>query len=1046
MKNVEDVYPLSPMQEGMLFHTLLAPGSGAYVVHISSRIDGEFDVAAFKRAWQDLLTRHPILRSAFLWQGLEHPLQVVRTELALTWDEPDWSALGAEAQELALQDYLDREHSRGFDLAQAPLMRMALIRLGSARHQFLWSYSHLLLDGWSVNLLWAEMFSFYKAYAEKRLPRMTELRPYKDFIRWLGAQDRSKAEAFWRRSLDGFTEPTPLPIDTFSVSSVMSGISAYKEIAALLTPELTMKLKEAARRNRLTVSTVVQGAWAWLLAYHSRLSEVVFGVTVTGRPVALPGVDSLVGLLVNTIPLRVHIPANEPLLDWLKTIQDLQTEAREYEYSSLVEIKAWSDMPPSLPLFESFVVFENHPVATGIQHLDGKVELVSNRVLESAAYPLTFLAEPGDRIRLRIMYDSARYREAAIEKLLTQLELILEQMERSLERPLHDLFLLSASERGQVLTDWNGTEHPVPGTNLITFFEKQAVRTPTDVAASFEGDSLDYATLNTRANQLGRWLQQAGVGPDMRVGLFVERSLEMVVGILGILKSGAAYIPLDPGYPQDRVSFMLNDAEVTILLTHSKLLSRLPVYQGRILELDQARNTIGGLSQENLNVSLRPENLAYLIYTSGSSGRPKGVMNTHEGLANRILWMQSEYGLESGDRVLQKTPFSFDVSVWEFLWPLCVGATLVMARPGGHQDPGYLARVIQEQGITTIHFVPSMLEAFLQGREVKDCSSLRRIICSGEALSPDLAGKCMKAIPWAGLHNLYGPTEAAIDVSSWACVEEEGRASVPIGRPIWNIRLYVLDKWLQPVPVGVAGDLYIAGIGLARGYWRRADLTAERFIPNPYGEAGSRMYCTGDLARWREDGVLEFLGRLDDQVKIRGFRIELGEIEAVLSTYPDVVQAVVAAREDVAGDKRLVAYLVNGGRTASSEELREYLRQRLPAYMVPSHFINLEQLPLTPNGKLNRKALPRPEQETVTEQYVRPETTEQEILCGIWSEVLGAGNVGIHDNFFNLGGHSLLATQVLSRIRQAFDVELPLRAIFDSPTIAQLALTLVHEM
>jgi amino acid adenylation domain-containing protein len=548
-------------------------------------------------------------------------------------------------------------------------------------------------------------------------------------------------------------------------------------------------------------------------------------------------------------------------------------------------------------------------------------------------------------------------------------------------------------------------------------------------------------------------LHELGAGPETRIGLLVERSLEMVVGILAALKAGAAYVPLDPDYPLERLSYMLQSAQITVLLTQERLREQQPVFAGPMLALDGAeeRSRIAEQKDENLDVALLPEHLAYIIYTSGSTGRPKGAMNSHAGLLNRLLWMQQAYRLAPGDVVLQKTPFSFDVSVWEFLWPLMVGAKLVVARPGGHQDPDYIAQLIEERAITTLHFVPSMLAVFLDEKRPAQCKSIRRVVCSGEALPRELARKCLASMPWAELHNLYGPTEAAIDVTYWKCIAEDNRASIPIGRAIANMRVYVVDAGMQPVPMGVAGELCLAGVGLARGYCGRGDLTAERFLPDGLsGRSGERLYRTGDLVRCLEDGNLEYLGRLDQQVKIRGFRIELGEIETALQEYPGVVQSVVIAREDKTGDKRLVAYVVpeqksegnsngNGNVGLRISELQDYLRNKLPEYMVPSAYVELEQLPLNQNGKIDRKKLPQLDMDTREEEYVAPRNVTEETLCRVWQEVLRQERVGINDNFFTLGGHSLLAAQVATRIRGTFNVDIPLRQMFESPTIAQLS-------
>jgi amino acid adenylation domain-containing protein len=576
--------------------------------------------------------------------------------------------------------------------------------------------------------------------------------------------------------------------------------------------------------------------------------------------------------------------------------------------------------------------------------------------------------------------------------------------------------------------------------------EAQVARTPEAIAVVYEQEQLSYRELNERANQLARYLQREGVGAESLVGILMERSVEMVVALLAVLKAGAAYVPLDPAYPRERLGFMLEETGTTVLLTQQALSAdlRLPQAQPLCLDLDTQWAQVAGESKQNPEAGVRSENLAYVIYTSGSTGQPKAAMNSHRGIVNRLLWMQEQYQLTSRDRVLQKTPYSFDVSVWEFFWPLLAGASIVVARPEGHRDRDYLVQLIEREQITVLHFVPSMLEAFLEAAEVeRSCGSVRQVICSGEELKAGLAQRCLERLD-GELDNLYGPTEAAVDVTSWRCERGSGGGAVAIGKPIANIELYILDREGEPVPVGVSGELHIGGVGLARGYLQRPELTAERFIPHPFsqGAGGARVYRTGDLARYLADGNIEYLGRADTQVKVRGYRIELGEIEVVLARQAEVKQCAVIVREDGA-DKQLVAYVV-ASEALEVSELRRRLKEQLPDYMIPAAFVLLDELPLTANGKLNRRALPahdstRPQLENV---FIAPRTPVEAELSAIWCELLHLDQVSISDNFFELGGHSLLLTQFVSRVRQAYQVELPLRMLFDAPNIEDITMVL----
>ncbi|HEU4881105.1 MAG TPA: amino acid adenylation domain-containing protein, partial [Longimicrobium sp.] len=597
------------------------------------------------------------------------------------------------------------------------------------------------------------------------------------------------------------------------------------------------------------------------------------------------------------------------------------------------------------------------------------------------------------------------------------------------------------AERALVAEEWNRTEAEVPADRCIhELFESQTARTPDAAAVSFEEESLTYAELNARANRLAHHLRGHGVGPEVRVGVLMERSLEMVVSLLAILKAGGAYVPLDPGLPTERLAYMLDDSGVPLVLTQAALRESVPAREGvAVLAVDDAAEEIAAESAENLAGGVGPDSLAYVIYTSGSTGRPKGVMNAHRGVVNRLVWMQAQFGIGADDVVLQKTPFGFDVSVWEFFWPLQQGAGLVMARPDGHRDPAYLRDVIEREGVTTLHFVPSMLQTFVEAVEAGCCASLRNVVCSGEALPPALVDRFYDRFTGpVVLTNLYGPTEAAVDVSFWTCPRDESAGVVPIGRPVWNTALYVLDASLKPVPVGVPGELYIGGVQVARGYLGRAAMTAERFVPDPFSaEGGARLYRTGDRARWRADGAIEYLGRLDFQVKVRGFRIELGEIEAALRQAPGVRDCTVVVRDDESGDRRLVAYVVGA---VEADALRDRLRQSLPEYMVPAAFVSLDALPLTANGKLDRKALPAPEGDAYARRSYESPLGEVEVaLAEIWSELLGVEQVGRRDNFFELGGHSLLAIRLIERMRRV-GLYMEVRALFTTPVLAELAL------
>lgn len=1042
---IEDIYPLSPMQQGILFHTLYDSDSSVYFEQLSCLFAGDFNSAAFKHAWQMVAERHSTLRTAFVWEEVKEPLQVVQHEARLIWEELDWRGFAATEQPRQLEDFLRADRRRGMEIARAPLMRFILIRRAERAYHFIWSHHHLVLDGWSVSLVLKEMLMIYAALCRSEQPYLEPARPYGDYIEWLLQQDKAKAEAYWRGWLNGFTAPTPLPMDR-APEGAMDQAQIHDRQRITLPAAFTAALTAAVRQHRLTLNTLVQGAWALLLGRYADRPDVVFGVTVSGRPEVLAGVESMIGIFINTLPLRAHLPADKPLRQWLKDLQERQSEMRQYEYSSLVQIQGWSEVPRSLPLFDSIVVFENYPVDPAVARREWLQSLNLNvseiRTSDLITYPLSLGVEPGDELTLMIAYDPRRFDHDMVSRMLDHLRDVLESYLTDPEQRLAEITFLKDSERRQLLSDWNDTRIAYPeGVAIHEMIEAQARRTPHSTALVFNNQRLTYRELSRQSNRLAYELLRSGVGPDRLVGILMERSLEMVIALLGVLKAGGAYVPLDPAYPHERLAAILEEADPTVILAQAYLIDRLPSHRAPVICLDASVEAIAGAAETPPDTAVSGKSLAYVIYTSGSTGRPKGVMNTHEGIYNRLMWMQDAYRLTPADRVLHKTPFSFDVSVWEFFWPLMNGACLIIAEPGGHQDSSYLVRLIAEKEITLAHFVPSMLRVFLEDKRLDTCRSLRHVICSGESLPVELQEQFFSRLNTA-LHNLYGPTEAAVDVTFWRCESKDGRRLVPIGRPIANTQIYLLDPDGRPVPVGVPGELHIGGIGLARGYLHRPDLTAEKFVPDPFAnQPCARLYKTGDLARYRPDGNIEFLGRIDHQVKIRGLRIELAEIEGTLLLHEKIRQAVVVAREDSPGNQQLVAYLVLAQRSDGIiNEARSRLQQKLPEYMVPTAFVLLDSLPLTPSGKLDRRNLPAPSlgRAGLDTRTIAPRTRPEKELTQVWRELLGVEQIGINDNFFELGGHSLLFTQMASRIREIFHVEMPLRILFNVPTVSEM--------
>ncbi|MEG4855931.1 amino acid adenylation domain-containing protein [Microcoleus sp. K1-B6] len=1055
--NIEDFYPLSPAQQGILFHSLYQPESGVYFGQLLCVLRGDLNVSAFRNSWQKVVDRHPILRTCFLWEKLKEPVQAVRKQAALSCQQMDWRSLSASAQQQQLETFLKADREQGFDLTSAPLIRIALAQLETDTFQFILSHHHLVLDGWSLAIVLEEVFAFYQAFSQGEELHLKRPRPYRDYIAWLHQQDLSAAESFWRQTLKGFAAPTAI-----ARGNIFAGnrLESSGEQQVIFSATATAALQSAARQHQLTLNTLVQAAWALLLSRYSGEEDVVFGTVVSGRPPELMGAESVVGLFVNPLPVRVKIDPQDFVLSCLKELQAQQVEARQYEYSPLVEVQGWSEVPRSLPLFESLVVFENYPSDASLQEKIQNLKVENIRSRETTNYPLTVMAMPGAELTLKIIFDRSCFEDSAIARMLGHLQTLLEGMTANPEGKLSELPLLSAAEGQQLLVQWNDTQADYPKNSSIhELFAAQTERTPDAVAVICENEQLTYRELNAKANQIAHYLQSLGVKPEVLVGICLERSLSMLVAILGILKVGAAYVPLDPAYPQERRSFMLADAKVPVLLTQKNLLETLPEHSAKVVCIDAEWQEISRESDRNPAVKVEADRLAYVLYTSGSTGTPKGVLGTHRGTVNRCFW--NPYPFTEEDIFCQKTSLNFVDSVWEIFAPLLHGLPTVIVPDRSVKDINQFLQTLSKQNVTRLVLVPSLLRAILDSFPDLDrrLPQLKYWICSGETLPVELGQQFREQMPQRVLINLYGSSEVAADVTWYDathCVEK-----VPIGRPIANTQIYLLDRNLQPVPIGIPGDIYVGGDGLAKGYLNRPDLTSEKFISNPFGQEkldflGNShqkvLFQTGDIGCYLPDGNIEFLGRGDCQVKIRGFRIELGEIEAALSQHSSVSTAAVLLQENAPGSQRLVAYLVANSEFRNQQpelisELRSFLKHKLPDYMVPSAFVLLEALPLTPNGKIDRLALSqRCDYVSDETAFTEPQTPTEEKIAEIWTAILGLEKVGINQNFFDLGGHSLMATQLISRVRSCFGVELAMCDFFAAPTIRNLAELIEEEI
>ncbi|MEM8827934.1 MAG: amino acid adenylation domain-containing protein [Cyanobacteria bacterium P01_G01_bin.19] len=1049
MNNVTDIYELSPMQQGMLFHTIYAPNSGVYFEQRSCLLTGKLNTVNFRQAWQQIINRYPILRTGFYWEDLEKPLQVVFNDAELPWVEEDWSDLTQQEQQIKLTDWLKSDRNRGFILSQAPLMRCALIQLAKNKYRFVWSHHHILMDGWCNGILLQEVLAIYKSLCHGESLYLEAPQAYKNYIVWLQEQEIEKAQEYWQYALLGFEQQTSL-----SNHNSDSNNNLTKEVTINLSLEITKKLVAFSTKYRLTLNTIIQGAWAILLNRYCDRSDVLFGATVSGRPANLPGVESIVGLFINTLPVRVQLPPELELIPWLQQIQQQQTIREEYSYSSLVDIQQWSNANKERPLFDSLVIFENYPISLEefLQNSKTDFTISDLKGFEKTNYPLTIYAIPGEKLKFKISYDIEYFTKGEIEDICDRLTLILNSFIESPQQKLANISIIKPSE----LEQFNGDRLEYPQDLLLPQLFEAKVSGAEEVeevedkfALVSDNGSFSYVKLNERVNQLAHHLQSLGVGKNNLVGIYLNRNSNLIISLLAILKAGAAYVPLDPTYPQERISYIINHARISHLITEQDIDTETLNIEPNlsVINLITEQEKIDCQSKENLNLKISHQDLAYIIYTSGSTGKPKGVAIQHSSLLNFLHSMKEQPEIIESDKLLAITTISFDIAALEIYLPLITGATVVLANKETTIDADRMSQTIAENNITIMQATPATWQMLIdnnwQGKPDL------KILSGGEALSRSLAleldSRCQE------IWNLYGPTETTIWSSIYKFNSDKHPElnTIPIGKPIANTQLYILDSQLNIMPPGRSGELYIGGDGLARGYLHHGNLTAEKFISNPFVETyhstslqDTRLYKTGDRVRQLPNDDIEYIGRIDNQIKLRGYRIELGEIETVLTQNSLVKNAVVIPSQD-----NLIAYVtLSGGaeeqRSNGAGDLRQYLAKRLPSYMIPGHIISLESFPLTPNGKIDRRALSEIKSDRLEMQPISSTTVQtptEEVLINIWTEILQRKQITTKDNFFEIGGHSLLATRVVSQIRQIFSIELPLRTLFEHPTVEDLA-------
>ncbi|MFJ6503989.1 amino acid adenylation domain-containing protein [Streptomyces sp. NPDC091879] len=1038
--NVEDVYGLSPLQFGMLYHSLEdTSDTRPYMVQMTEEVEGPFEDALFGQAWQQLVDRHSILRSAFVWEGVSEPVQVVQRKAPVPFAVRDLR--GLPDQERRLEAFLAEDWERGFDLSRAPLVRVTVLRTAEARRYVVWSFHHILLDGWSVQILQKELFALYRGLLDGTPAALPPAAPYRRYIEWLNAQQGDGSADFWKKYLAGVTEPTDLHVDR------ETGDTGVGECEVVASSELFAQARDYARSQRITMNTLVQGLWSILLSRYSRRDEVLFGSTISGRSIALPGVDSMMGLFINTLPVRGRLTGDMGVAGWLRDLQDEQLEMRQWEYCHLVDVQKHSGIARGEPLFRSILVFENYPV---VQKPSDFPEGLTRRLVncvERTGYPLTLVASAGRALEFRFVYDRSRFDAATIERMAGHLRTLLESVVAAPAARIAELNMLTERERQEILVDWNGVTDPYPDTATIhSLIEDRVATDPHAIAITHGDQQWTFAQVNAHANQLAHHLRGTGITPDTLIAVCLDRSPELIATLLGIMKAGAAFVPLDPEYPTDRITYMVDDAQAPLIITSTEHTDRLPAETPRLLvdtEWPEGPTT-------NPAPLASPDDLAYIIYTSGSTGRPKGVALEHRGVVNYLHWCDQNYPVTDPDGIgtILYSSVTFDLTITALFLPLIQGTQLAIPelQPGQSAFDAAIDLILTDVPISFLKATPSHLEILAAHLTTRQATHhITTIVAGGENLTPALVSQLLDtSTTQTTISNEYGATEGSVaNVMSLTTTPDPNGNTTTLGRPITNTTTYVLDHHNQPAPIGIPGHALLGGICLARNYHNRPDLTEQRFTPNPLHTPNDpRTYHTGDLVTWRPDGTLEFIGRIDNQIKLRGYRIELGEVENALNTHPHIHTTTITLREDTPGNKQLTAYIVTN-EPVDNDALRAHLRQQLPDYMVPSTYVTLDQLPLTPNGKVDTKALPAPgsERPELGNAYTAPRTDTERVLAAIWVDILGIETVGVHDNFFALGGQSISAVRMVSRIREA-GLPIALQQIMRHPTVAGLAAVL----
>ncbi|MBT4880467.1 MAG: non-ribosomal peptide synthase/polyketide synthase [Alphaproteobacteria bacterium] len=1072
MSDIETLSILSPLQEGLLFRELYTKGAGGeYIVQTVIHLHGKIDSEAVQIAWEKITQAHDILRTGFVWENVDHPIQYTLNKSDLFFSTEDWSKLSEKSIGSNLSSFLEQDRSTPFNLSSPPLFRVKFLKLPKNSYYIVWTCHHILLDGWSSRLILNDFFSAYCATLEKKQPNLA-VDSYTSYLQWIEKQDKDCARDFWVKNLQNIEEPSLLKL-----SQATEKKTSQRNFISPLPETLWENVQKYAQLNNYTINTLVQATIGLVLSQLMNKRNISYGVTISGRSIDLKNVQNIPGLLINTLPLSIGIDRTRSVRTYLDSLQLQTLSINEHSSISLAEVQK-NSFPGEKALFDTILVFENYPSSNHSQFENYGFSIKSIDIYEKNEFPLTFVFFPGQSPYLELNYQTSLFLINEIERIS---ELFQETLKNLISVPpsllLQEVSSFSDKEKEKILSTWNNFKIVPQKEDLLIhqIFEQQAEKKPDRVALLHEGQHVTYAQLNQRAYQLAHYLKEKGVGPETFVAVGLERGIPLITSILAILKTGGAYVPLDLSLPKERLKFILNDSNACCLITEKKYSEYLLDFSGTCI--DFLSIPFSSLPNKNLPDEVHLDSSIYLTYTSGTTGTPKGIINSQRGLLNRFLWSLSYYNINQTEIFLQNASIGFDISYWELVLPLLVGSKLVIPTDKKAKDPLHLYQLLIKEKVTLSHFVPSLLSQLLEfSKKNTQHRFLRKLICGGEVVPKEDLNQFLTLFPQAHFHHAYGPTEAAISVTYWDIKKGPYlEPKLPIGRPINKTKIYILNEALNPVPIGIIGDIYIAGDGLARGYINQPDLTADKYIANPFATQEDvnnfqnlRLYKTGDLGKYLSDGNIDFCGRIDSQVKIRGYRIELGEIEHALSASSLVHQAIILAHKE-AKHQELIAYLLLTPQTLEkfsfpenasfsvltspsigkiTKVLRLELEKSLPDYMIPAHFIFLNEFPINSNGKIDRKRLPTPDKSrrTLEQNYVEPRNEIEQDLCLIWQEILGLNKIGIHDNFFEIGGHSLLATQIISRLRSQFQLELSLRDIFEYPTISVFATLITQSL